>query len=223
VVDALRDMIQSGEMPPGSKINESVLCGLLDVSRTPLREALKILAAEGLVELRPRRGARVASVERTAVAAIFEVMGALERLVGRLACVRASDDELAEIEQLHDRLVDLHGRGSRRAYFKLNRQIHNRLVALAGNPALEASYASFSIRLARARALANFDLARWHASIREHGAIMEALRARDATLLADRLEAHSRLTGEAVVAALEMLEQPDVPTPDVRAAVALAS
>jgi DNA-binding GntR family transcriptional regulator len=223
VVDALREMIQSCEMPPGSKINEGELCRLLDVSRTPLREALKILAAEGLVELRPRRGARVAAVERVTIAAIFEVMGALERLIGQLACLKATDAELAEIGQLHGRLVELHRKGSRRAYFKLNRQIHNRLVTLARNAALEASYAGFSVRLTRARALANFDRTRWQASIQEHGAIMDALRARDADLLAARLEAHNRLTGEAVVAALERLDTPDAPPRDTAEIVVLAS
>ncbi len=206
VVGGLRDMIENSDLPPGSKINEAALCDAFGISRTPLREALKVLAAEGLVELRPRRGAVVAPISRAEIAAVFEVMAALESLVGELACRHATDEEIAELERMQVRLVALHRKGSRAPYYRLNRQIHNRIVALTRNPVLAASYRELSARIVCARALANFDRWRWQESVDEHELIMEALRARDPILLASRLEEHNRLTGEAVVAALGKLE-----------------
>src|ERR1043165_8493718 len=101
VVDRLRDMIVHGELKAGTKLNERVLCESLGTSRTPLREALKYLASEGLVRLLPNRGAIVAPLEAERVKQTFAVMGALEALAGELACRNASDGEINEIRGLH--------------------------------------------------------------------------------------------------------------------------
>ena len=101
VVDRLRDMIVQGELEPGTKLNERVLCTVLGRSRTPLREALKFLASEGLVELLPNRGAIVAKLDPERIKQIFAVMGALEGLAGELACRHASDADINEIRALH--------------------------------------------------------------------------------------------------------------------------
>jgi DNA-binding GntR family transcriptional regulator len=207
VVAHLREMIQSSELPPGSKINENALCSEFEISRTPLREALKVLAAEGLVELRPRRGAIVAPIARADVAATFEVLSALERLAGEMACRNASAADLDELERMHAQLIIFHQRRARLRYFQLNRAIHARMVALAGNPVLEGTYANCSARVARARALANHNTWRWQESVDEHEAIMEAFRAQNAALAANLMETHSRLTGQAVIQALADLEE----------------
>jgi len=206
VVSTLRRMIQNSELAPGARINEAELCSGFEISRTPLREALKVLAAEGLIELRPRRSAIVAPIARMDIAAVFQVIGALERLVGERACRLASTAELDELDRMHERLVAFHRNGARTRYFQLNRAIHSRIVALARNPVLETTYSGFSTRIARARSLANLDAWRWQESVDEHERIMEAFRKRDPVLAAERLEEHSRLTGEAVTAALERLE-----------------
>src|SRR5687767_8459077 len=105
VVDRLRDMIVHGELTAGTKLNERVLCETLGASRTPLREALKYLASEGLVRLLPNRGAIVAPLEPERVKQIFAVMGALEALAGELACRNASDEAINEIRGLHYQML----------------------------------------------------------------------------------------------------------------------
>ena len=109
VTARLRDMIVEGEYPPGSRLPERVLCETFGISRTPLREALKVLASEGLLELAPHRGARVAGLTAMDVDELFPVMGALEALAGELACARITEMELAEIRALHYQMV-LHHR-----------------------------------------------------------------------------------------------------------------
>jgi DNA-binding GntR family transcriptional regulator len=97
VASRLRQMLVEGRIAPGAKLNERELCEVLEVSRTPLREAIKMLAAEGLVELLPHRGAIAVELDEQAVRNTFEVMGGLEALSGELAAQRITDAELAEI------------------------------------------------------------------------------------------------------------------------------
>src|SRR6516225_3036125 len=101
ILNRLRDHIVEGNIPDGGRIPERQLCELLGISRTPLREALKVLAAEGLIELLPNRGARVKQLSERDLAELFDVMAGLESLAGRLACEAITDDEIAEIERLH--------------------------------------------------------------------------------------------------------------------------
>lgn len=205
IVGELRNMIQTSELAPGSKINEAVLCEAFDISRTPLREALKVLASEGLVELRPHRGAIVAPIDHAEIAHIFQLMDALERLAGECAAANIGPAELAELEALHAQLVAFHRAGKRNEYFLVNRQIHARLVAFAANPVLEATYATCSTKLVRARSLVNYDAKRWQESVEEHEAIMAALRKRDVRRTSERLAEHSRKTGDAAIEALRRL------------------
>src|SRR3981081_4045014 len=97
----LRDHIVEGNIPDGGRVPERRLCEMLRISRTPLREALKVLAAEGLIELLPNRGARVRRLGEDDLRHLFEVMAGLEALAGRLACERISDAGIAEIERIH--------------------------------------------------------------------------------------------------------------------------
>ncbi|CAO3437123.1 GntR family transcriptional regulator [Azospirillum endophyticum] len=201
-VAELRAMILAGELRPGSRVAEVQLCGQLGVSRTPLREALRVLATEGLIELRPRRGAVVTPIDPMEIGAVFEVMEALEALAGGLACRRGTAEEFAELDRLHARLHAQFEAGDRPSYFTTNRLIHARIVVMARNPSLEASYAGFTAKILRARSLANYDAERWRESLEEHEGFMAALRRRDAAAAGNLLADHSRRTADAVLQAL---------------------
>jgi DNA-binding GntR family transcriptional regulator len=144
VIDQLRDLIVQGELAPETKLNERVLAERLGTSRTPLREAIKFLASEGLVELLPNRGAVVAPLKPEKMKEVFVVLGALEALAGDLACRNASEDDIAEIRALHFHMLAHHAAGELAQYFKFNQQIHSRIMDCAGNTTLTASYRSLS-------------------------------------------------------------------------------
>ena len=206
VTSRLREMIVDGIYPPGSRLPERVLCETFGISRTPLREALKVLASEGLLELAPNRGARVADLTAADVDELFPVMGALEALAGELACAFITETELAEIRALHYQMVLHHKRGERSAYFELNQQIHENIQKAARNPTLIASYNNLSGRIRRARYTANISTHRWAQAVNEHKEILEALDTRDGARLAEILKRHLRNKCETVKTALKEFE-----------------
>jgi len=190
LIDRLRDMIVQGRLEPGTKLNERVLASELGGSRTPLREALKYLASEGLVELLPNRGAIVAPLDPERVKEIFAVMGALEALAGELACRHASDADINEIRALHYQMRAEHARGDLDEYFRFNQAIHLKLVELGGNDVLASVYRGLNANVRRARYMANLSQARWGQAVREHEAILQALVARDGPKLQSLLREH---------------------------------
>jgi DNA-binding GntR family transcriptional regulator len=190
VARRLREDLIEGVLVPGSRIDEKTLCQRFAVSRTPLREALKVLATEGLIELLPNRGAWVAKLEEQDVRDMFDVMAALEALSGRLACNRITDAEIDDIAALHFRMLAHWRRRERAAYFQTNQAIHEAILEAARNPILSATYRSLAGRIRRARFRANMDDVRWTEAVAEHEAILEALRQRDGARLADLLQRH---------------------------------
>jgi DNA-binding GntR family transcriptional regulator len=190
VVERLRDMIIQGELAPGVKLNERVLCERLHTSRTPVREAIKYLASEGLVELLPNRGAIVTPITAATVREMFELLGALEALAGELACVNASDADIAEIRALHYQMLAHHARSELAPYFRFNQQIHMRLVESAGNATLVNTYRALNGHVRRARYMANLSRERWDHAVEEHQKILEALVRRDSALLPELLRSH---------------------------------
>lgn len=188
----IRALIEDGQLAPGSRIPEKRLCAEFGVSRTPLREALKVLAAEGLVELLPNRGARVVRLTRDMLEDTFAVMGSLEALSGELACQRITEAELAEVQALHYRMLAHYARREREPYFELNRRIHEALIAAARNEALADVYQRLSMRVRRARYATRLAEAHWAQAVADHEAMIEALRARDGERLARILRAHLR-------------------------------
>lgn len=198
VADQIRDMIVAGELPPGERVNEGGLCDQFGISRTPLREALKVLASEGLVELRPNRGTRVTAITPEEVGELFEVVSGIERLAGELATLRMSDRELERLKALHEKMERHYEAGEKQEYFRLNQQIHNTVVSLAGNSVLETTHASLMVRVRRARYMAIQSPERWHESVQEHRAILEALEARDSARAGELIRSHVRRTGETV-------------------------
>jgi DNA-binding GntR family transcriptional regulator len=201
-VDQLRDLIVRGELAPGSRLNERVLTARLGVSRTPLREAIKLLATEGLVDLLPNRGAVVAPIDPARLAETLAVMGALESLAGELACVQASDDGIAEIRALHYEMLAMHARRDLDGYFRYNQAIHLKIVEASGNAVLAQTYRQLNANVRRVRYMANLSPERWDAAVREHEAILAALSARDAArlkrLLRDHLSAKLATVLEAI-------------------------
>ncbi len=190
VIDQLRDRIVQGELAPGVRLNERVLCEQLGISRTPLREAIKMLAAEGLVELLPNRGSIVTPLKAANIADTLAVMGALEAAAGELACTNASEAEISEIRALHFEMLAYHARNDLAGYFKCNQRIHDRIIEASGNPVLTNTYRQLNANVLRARYMANLSQERWDVAVREHDAILAALVARDAVWLKRLLAEH---------------------------------
>ncbi|UTW11605.1 GntR family transcriptional regulator [Marinobacterium rhizophilum] len=208
VADSLRELIRQGDLAPGCKIPEAELCLQLQVSRTPLREAIKLLAAEGWIDLLLNRGARVSRVSARETRDLFEVLVFLERQLGDILAAKLSAQGLKQLEQTHRRLQRLHQKRRRREYSQLNQQFHHSLAQLTGNRILASTYQDLMRRASRARYLANLSTSRWDESMEEHEAIMQALRSQDAQALGRCLGEHLARTGAAVVDVLEQLQNP---------------
>ncbi len=200
----LRDMIVEGDLAPGERVPEKALCERFGVSRTPLREALKVLASEGLLELLPNRGATVVGLTAADVDELFPIMGALEGLAGELACAHVTEEEIAEVRALHYQMVLHYTRSELPPYFRLNQQIHERIIDAARNPSLARTYRGLAGRIRRARYLANMSKARWARAVEEHEAILAALADRNGARLAQILKAHLRNKCETVKESLLM-------------------
>jgi DNA-binding GntR family transcriptional regulator len=201
VVSAIRAMLLEGEIPPGTRIPERELCERLQISRTPLREALKVLAAEGLVQLLPNRGSRAAKLTDKDVRDLFEVCQGLEALAGELACERIGDAQIAAIEAAHSEMVQHHREGDLVGYYRCNRFIHEAIVLAADNPVLGGLYESVTARIRRARYVTPMTPARWLLAIQEHEAILNMLKRRDGFGLAHILRTHLRHKREEVIRA----------------------
>jgi len=192
VVRRLREMIIEGALMPGSRVPERKLCTQLGISRTPLREAFRVLAGEGLIDVQPHRGATVCKLDTTEVDHIFQVMEALEALAGELACDEVPEAEIAAIRELHEKMMASYKRRQKAAFFKLNQQIHERIMRAAGNPVLARIYEGLSGQMRRARYMALNTDAQWEQAVMEHEGIMTALEARDKQALGHMLRLHLR-------------------------------
>lgn len=190
VIDQLRDLIVQGELAPETKLNERVLAEKLGTSRTPLREAIKFLASEGLVELLPNRGAVVAPLKPEKMKEVFVVLGALEALAGDLACRNATEADIAEIRGLHYHMLAHHARGELAQYFRYNQQIHIKFMECAGNATLAQVYRGLNAHVKRARYLANLSRERWDKAVQEHEDMLDALVKRDGVRLQTLLRDH---------------------------------
>lgn len=206
LVAKVREMIVDGELQAGTALPERMLCETFGVSRTPLREAFKILASEGLIELRSHRTPLITPINRDEIANIFSIMVALDGVAGLAAAQQATSEDIDRLDTMHDRLALLHREASRAAYFRLNQEIHVEITKLAKNPALLNIWTTLNANIFRARAVANYDAKRWTESVQEHEAFMALLRARDAQGFAASLGMHTRKTGDAVLATLAKAE-----------------
>ena len=190
VAHRLRQMLVENRIAPGAKLNERELAEVLNVSRTPLREAIKMLAAEGLVELLPNRGAIAVQLSEADVLHTFEVMAGLEAQSGALAAQRITDSELAEIRAMHFEMMAAYTRRDLPAYYRLNAAIHRAINAAAKNPVLAATYNQVNARLQALRFRSNQDEDKWKRAMKEHEQMVEALGARDPDAMRNVLLTH---------------------------------
>ncbi|KQQ47833.1 GntR family transcriptional regulator [Methylobacterium sp. Leaf125] len=192
VVDRMRDLIRAGELEPRARINESELTERFGISRTPLREAIKILATEGLLELLPNRGARVASLSQSEIEEMIEVIAGLEATAADLACRIITDAEIDGISRDHEAMVAAWRAGEEGVYFALNREIHEGIMRASRNATLGGIYDSLSGRIQRSRYAVHQTPEQWAQSVAEHERMISLLRARDGDALALLMRAHIR-------------------------------
>ncbi|MDB5742606.1 MAG: transcriptional regulator, GntR family [Polaromonas sp.] len=190
VAHRLRQMLVENRIAPGAKLNERELSEVLNVSRTPLREAIKMLAAEGLVELLPNRGAIAVELTEDDVRNTFEVMAGLEAQSGELAAERITDAELNEIKAMHFEMLAAYTRRDLPAYYRLNAAIHRAVNAAAKNPVLLATYNQVNARLQALRFRSNQDEDKWRDAVGEHEQMVAALTARDPLAMRAIMLAH---------------------------------
>jgi len=190
ITERLRQMILEGQLQPGEKINEKLLTQQFGVSRTPLREALKVLAADGLLELIPNRGAIIPRQSTAELAEVFRVLATLEGLAGELAAENAAQADLDEIAALTRDLRDSYDAQDRPTYFRINQLIHAKILSAARNETLARMHGSIASRLQRARYQSNLTAERWAAAVEEHEAIAEALLARESERSGRLLKTH---------------------------------
>ncbi len=194
LVERIRDMIIEGQLAPGTRIHEGQLGKALGVSRTPLREALKFLASEGLVDLVPGRGGVVRRLTPKDVRDLLDVLTALESLAGRLACRHATAAQIAEVRRIHDEMMQLYAARKRPEYYRRNQAIHSAFAQLSDNAVLATTHQTIQARLKRIRFIGNEDPATWESAVREHEEMIAALEARDEARLAAVISGHLERT-----------------------------
>jgi len=196
-------MIVEGAITPGSKLNERALAETLSVSRTPIREAIRRLAAAGLVELINNRGAIVPKLNKEDVLNAFELMAELEGFSGELAAKRITKEALSEIEALHYEMLACYSRKDLSGYYKLNSQIHQHINLAAGNPVLTNTYSQVNARIQALRFRSNQDQTKWDEAVLEHGEMIAALKAADGQRMRKVLMQHLANKKNAILNFLE--------------------
>jgi DNA-binding GntR family transcriptional regulator len=190
VVEHIRNFIVEGAMAPGSKLNEREICETLGISRTPLREAMKVLAAEGLVDITPNRGANVSRMSETEIWEMFELMSGLEALSGELACERITPAEVAKIKALHYEMLACRAQNDLPGYYRCNQAIHDQISEAARNSILRQTFISINRRLKALRFRSNLNASKLDKAVQGHEEMLIALEARDGKRLAAILRQH---------------------------------
>jgi len=188
VAERLRERIVAHSMAPGSWIDEQALTAELGISRTPLREALKVLAAEGLVTMKLRRGAYVTEVSERDLSEVFHLLSLLESDAAAVVAEQASGEQIAELAALHQRLEETVD--ERDAFFAANDRFHMRLLEIADNRWRNQMVADLRKVMKLYRHHSLFKQGRLEASLKEHRRIMSALKARDAVKVRELMQQH---------------------------------
>jgi DNA-binding GntR family transcriptional regulator len=190
VAELLRQRIFKRELEPGSWIDELKLAEEYGISRTPLREALKVLAAEGLVTMKVRRGAYVTEVSEKDLADVYHLLSLLESDAAGVVAERATDAQRSELQALHAELET--ALANRDRFFAINEQFHMRLLEMADNRWRQQMVADLRKVMKLNRHSSLFKSGRIEESLAEHRAVMAALLARDADLTRQRMQEHFR-------------------------------
>jgi DNA-binding GntR family transcriptional regulator len=178
VTARLRSLIVESQIKPGERVPELEISKELGVSRTPIREALKVLASEGLVELLPLRGAVVKSFSPKDAADMLEVMGMLESFAAQKAC-KADQKRIDRVLAMHEKMKALFVKGKRPEYFDLNQKIHDAMVEMADNESLVMVHQTLSKRMRSLRYSGNSTPDNWRGALDDHEEIAQALAQRD--------------------------------------------
>lgn len=198
VTARLRSLIVESFIKPGERVPELEISKDMGVSRTPIREALKVLASEGLVELLPLRGAVVKSFSAKDAADMLEVMGMLESFAAQKAC-QAEQKRIDHVLAMHEKMKVLYTKGKRPEYFELNQKIHDALVDMADNESLTMVHSTLSKRMRSLRYSGNSTPDHWRGALDDHELIAQALGQRDAKKMKKAVDAHFENTIKRVV------------------------
>ncbi|MFK7837544.1 MAG: GntR family transcriptional regulator [Sulfitobacter sp.] len=202
VAAVLRDRIVKGELAARDRIVERQLSAELDVSRTPIREALKLLEADGLIDITLHRGAIVSDYKPQDAVVLFDVISVLESLAARRVCEGMTPSTLQRLEDLHGKMLEYHRAGRTNDYFDHNTLIHDFIIQSCANPVLVTTHNRLMTRARRGRYLAILNEARLEQAFAEHEDLMQAFRDQSADSAAQIWETHLRHTGETVAAVL---------------------
>ncbi len=203
VAERLRLLIDSGELAPGTRLNEIELCNTMGVSRTPLREAIRSLATEGLIELQPNRGAIVSVVSQEDVTEILPIMASLEGLGGRLAAMHMDQSKIAQVRKIHDQMISHYKNNEVAEYFETNRLIHELITEGSGNQTLVDTINSLSAKVRRARFTAQMTKESWAKAVSEHEEMIAALEAQDPHRLEAILVQHVETKRATILGSIE--------------------
>ena len=179
IFQKLRSLLVEGAIAPGSKLNERELAERLHVSRTPIREAIRRLAADGLVELIANRGAIAIQLSLADVIHTFDVIAQLEGYSGELAAKNISNATLSELEALQYEMMASYARRDLSSYYKLNLGIHHLINQAANNPVLSQLFTQVNARIEALRFRSNQNGVKWEKAVEEHQEMIDALKARD--------------------------------------------
>ncbi len=212
VVDSVREMILDGRLAAGARLGEVELAERLGVSRTPVREALTRLGAEGLVELSPNKGARVATWSRDEIEGIFDLRSALEPRLTALAVGSATDQDVEALDDLARQMLEVGLPGGAQdldALVPLNRAFHGRLVELAGHSALANALAAAVKTPLQLRNFHTYDERSMRRSLAHHVEIVDAVRAGDPTWAQAVMTAHIHNARAVMVRAIAAETSPE--------------
>lgn len=198
VAAVLRDRIVKGELAAHDRIVERQLSAELDVSRTPIREALKLLEADGLIDITLHRGAIVSDYKPQDALVLFDVISVLESLAARRVCEAMTPPTLQHLEDLHGKMLEHHHAGRTNDYFDHNTLIHDFIIQSCANPVLITTHNRLMIRARRGRYLAILNHERLEQAVAEHEDLMQSFRDQSADRAAQVWETHLRHTGETV-------------------------
>lgn len=199
----LKALLVEGKIVPGSKLNERELAERLNVSRTPIREAIRRLAADGLVELIANRGAIAVQLSIDDVIHTFDVIAELEGYSGELAAKNINDSTLSELEALQYEMMASYARRDLSSYYKLNLRIHRLINQAANNPVLATLFSQVNSRIEALRFRSNQDGVKWEKAVEEHQEMLDALKARDSARMRKVMITHVTNKRDVVVQLLK--------------------
>ena len=207
IANQIRGMIRNGILVKGQKIDEKYLCESMGVSRTPVRESLRILSSEGLIDLIPNRGAYISQPPIKEIKDMFEVMSVLEGTCARLATKKMEEKDFRKIEALHKELEKHYSRQDHEAYLENNNAYHVFIQELPGNKVLDDVINGLRQKILLYRHRQLYQPERFKQSIQEHRDLLEAFRKRDAALAERLMKRHLLKQCEALVGLYDRKEE----------------